>query len=300
MNSTGTALAVGDVKFSRQDDVSDGESRNEIGGILRLADIGQLLWYACRRKTRFAWCISNTELMVIQFTCSRTTRIPVDTGDNDIVGILEEVVTSAMLEREGSVGSSQRRGGSGGAPPDLPLSQRSRLSPTSVQDNRPKDESVVLTATNTHRRTNSNTSADSETVSPTNRHLQKKARETFTSDMRESSSPSLPSSPTSHLRRVTPSSPSQITVEDTSVTPEKRGTLSPSYEPPSSPYTANGGLSASKIREISDVAGGFTARVSTLQLGEDNDREAPLALLGLIALASSLRMLNLTYIGELG
>ncbi|CAD6439931.1 90bd8242-9a93-46d7-ae9e-0cc0d17aa020 [Sclerotinia trifoliorum] len=191
-----------------------------------------------------------------------------------------------MLEREDSLGSSQRRGGSEGAPPDLPLSQRSRLSSTSDQDGHPNDGSAVLTAINTHKRTKSNTSADSETVSPTNRHLQKRARETFTSDMQESSSPSLPSSPPSYPRRMTPSSPSQLTVEDTSPTPEKRGTLSPSYEPPSSPYTTNGGLSARKVREISDVAGGFTARVFTLQLEEGNNREAPLLILGLIALAS--------------
>ncbi|KAF7858964.1 hypothetical protein EAF04_009005 [Stromatinia cepivora] len=290
IDNTVTALAVGDVKFSPvgngSDDASGDKSPPRIGKTFRGEDIGQLLWYCCQRRTRFAFCVSNAELIIVQFTCDMTKVSPKD-NDGNIVEIFGNVVTEAMSETEGSLRSSQQRGGSEGVPSDSsPLSQRSQPSPTTGHDDSAKDGPAALTTANTHKRTESNTSGDSATVSPTSRHLQKKARaETFTPDMQESSSPLLSLLQPSRWREVTPPSPSPLPDADSPTTSEGAKSSSSGYQS-SSPYTVNGGLSTDTMRKLSDVAGGFTARVSTLDLNAPKGKQAPLEIVGLVALAS--------------
>jgi hypothetical protein len=274
LDSESVALAVGEVKLIRGG-VPNHELPFKNDDTVRRKDIGQLLWYCCQRKTRFAFCISNLELTIVQFTCNLTKISLEDTGRVNILDSLNQLVTRAGSEIPSSLGSSPPGGGNEGAL-GLPSSQQT--------GGGAEDKLAAAMATSTHKRAQSNAS-NSSTVSHSNHHFQKKLcadTSTIPESLRPSSSPDYPDYPLP-IRHASPLSP--VPPLDSSGTPENK-TSTPSVYLPSTPYTANGRMSTNTIRELADVGDGFTARVFTLRLQNREADQAPLVILRLIALAS--------------
>ncbi|KAI1499680.1 hypothetical protein F5X99DRAFT_272376 [Biscogniauxia marginata] len=234
------SLVVGDVKLLDPDGIKDTVDHTTF---LTWSALGQLLWYCVSRKTRLGFCISNHELVLMEFVVGR----------EDSVSALGDAIVRAELELSS---------------PALAFPFRDQAS------------------FNKRKYTNSSTSAS--TISPSDRHKQKRnaPAEPAESGQLPTSSPTLPSSiPEQPDRRSTSSSPSrqaQKPQETSPKTPEpeaKHPECSSSSYIPSSP----GEISAETIRDLASAGDDFTVRLYSFPFQERE--HLPLALLGFVSLA---------------
>ncbi|KAI1317051.1 hypothetical protein F5Y16DRAFT_392942 [Xylariaceae sp. FL0255] len=86
------SLVVGDVKLYGEAAAKD---QVDYTDALSWSDLGQLLWYCVCRKTRFGFCVSDVELVLMEFLVDRSDNI---VSLNNAVARAESELSSPVLE----------------------------------------------------------------------------------------------------------------------------------------------------------------------------------------------------------
>ncbi|KAI3343730.1 hypothetical protein F4824DRAFT_440885 [Ustulina deusta] len=84
------SLVVGDVKLYGEAAAKD---QVDYTDALSWSDLGQLLWYCVCRKTRFGFCVSDFELVLMEFVVNRSDNI---TSLNNVMARAESEVSSPV------------------------------------------------------------------------------------------------------------------------------------------------------------------------------------------------------------
>ncbi|KAI1404495.1 hypothetical protein F4819DRAFT_447788 [Hypoxylon fuscum] len=235
------SLVVGDIKLFEPEGVDNPVDQT---ASLSWSALGQLLWYCTCRKTRFGFCISNLELVLIEFVIGR----------EETVAALGDAVARAELELSSPAIS-------------IPLRAKPPL----------------------NKRKYTNSSTTTSTVSPSDRHKQKRNAVPVDLASSDDSPTTLGGLPNSALgqpsHRSTSSSPIQEPQQLEQTSPRTPGLESKHMEYSSSSYmpSSPGDITAETIRDLASAGGDFTARLYSFSLLERED--LPLALFGFIALA---------------
>ncbi|KAI1359703.1 hypothetical protein F5Y08DRAFT_319010 [Xylaria arbuscula] len=234
------SFLVGDAKLVGPEKPKDAVSYTEF---LSSSALGQLLWYCVCRKTRFAFHVSNRELVLMEFVVGR----------EDSVAALSDAVVRAESELSS---------------PSLTLPFRDHPQPS--------------------KRKYTGSSASNSTVSPSDRHQQKRsvARiQIANNDKSPTTSPTLPGDMLgqSGPRQLSPSADQTQQPQDTGPQTPDTGFKYPEYS--SSPYipSSPGEISAETIAELASAGGDFTVRLHSFPFRKQE--RLPLALVGFIWLA---------------
>ncbi|KAF7947885.1 hypothetical protein EAE96_008962 [Botrytis aclada] len=248
------ALVVGDAKLIGRDNIPDKLLLQKGKSTAQRHHMGQLLWYCCRRKTRFAMHISENYLVVAQFYKGLMTEA-------DVIE-LERETSKALVQEDAA---------------------RAKALEDKFFSEKMDDPLDPVTPTKIHKRMKSTSSDSDPESSPASLPKRKKARPEITSatPSESSSSPPRPSP-----RSSPPSKQGDENTDSSLIT----GEITP-YEEDDSPEVSSqvsqhGGLHIDKVKELSKKDGGFQMRLFTLDLRKPEAKDAPLVVLGIIALAA--------------
>ncbi|THV43839.1 hypothetical protein BGAL_0871g00010 [Botrytis galanthina] len=243
-DSDKAALVVGDAKLIGTGAINDKELLQKGKSTAQRHHMGQLLWYCCRRKTRFAMHISEHYLVVAQCTYrGSTTDSNVEEIEIAISEALAQADVAVAKALEGMVSSEEI---DSSVDPVTPTKMNKRMKPTSDGSNFESSPASL--------------------------------------PKRNKASPETTSATTSQLFSSPPrSSPGSKQGDDTHPHEDYDSTQSPVFV--SSQFSENGGMNNNKVKALSKD-GGFQVHLFTLDLRKSEAKDAPLVVLGIIALAA--------------